>query len=396
MRPIICYNYPIKSFALFVLLSSITGCSTNKVTTKNDTQESVHRSISALNLKAVQTLADITPQLAKHRVVFVGEQHDQYSDHLNQLSIIKSLHKHWGKDTRIGLEMIQQPYQFFLDNYIAGNISEREMLQGVEWYERWRYDFRLYRPIFTYAKANKIPLIALNIPKELTRKITKVGIKGLNKKERQLLPAIIDRSDTAYLKRVTKVFGKHSRTSSKGVEKFIDAQLAWDEGMAFSASKYLKQNPTTRMVILAGGGHVINRSGIPNRLDRKIHSKSAVVLNNIHDIPSSKQGDYLLFSPEVKLPPVGLIGITMTDSKNGVLVKSVSVHGSALKAGILKGDIIIEIDGQKIESSSDIKLWCLDKKPNIIAELKLRRKNKILFKKLKLTAKKTANNLKKH
>lgn len=391
------YHYSVKSIALFVLLGSIIGCSNQKeVSTTSYKQDGTHHSVSALNLNAIQTLANIAPQLAKYRVVFVGEQHDQYSDHLNQLSIIKSLHKHWGESTRIGLEMIQQPYQAYLDDYIAGNISEREMLQGVEWYERWRYDFRLYRPIFAYAKANKIPLIALNIPKELTRKITKVGIKGLNKKERQLLPAIIDRSDTAYIKRVTKVFGKHSRTSSKGVEKFLDAQLAWDEGMAFSASKYLKKNSTTRMIILAGGGHVINRSGIPNRLDRKIHSNSAVVLNNIHDIPSPRQGDYLLFSPEVKLPPAGLIGITMTDSKNGVLVKSVSVHGSALKAGVLKGDVIIEIDGQKMKSSSDVKLWGLDKKPNMITELKLRRNNKILFKKVKLTTKKFVSNLKKH
>ncbi len=385
----IIQNNPIKLFTLFVLLTSIAGCSTNKVSTPNyQQQEKARHAISALNLKTVQTLVSITAQLAKHRVVFVGEQHDQYSDHLNQLAIIKSLYKHWGKDTRIGLEMIQQPYQSYLDDYIAGHISEREMLQGVEWYERWRYDFRLYRPIFTYAKANNIPLLALNIPKELTKKITKVGIKGLNKTERQQLPKIIDRSDADYIKRVTNIFSKHSRTSSKGIEKFLDAQLAWDEGMAFSASKYLNKHPATRMIILAGGGHVINRSGIPNRLDQKIHLHSAVVLNNIHKVPSPKQGDYLLFSSETKLPPTGLMGIVMADSKKGVLVKSVTAHSAALKAGVLKGDVIIEIDGQKIKYSTDVKVWGLDKKPDEIAELKLLRNNKTLIKKLKLTASK--------
>ncbi len=390
------YNYSIKIFALLVLLGGITSCSTNKTTATSYKQEGAHRSVSAINLKAMQTLATITPQLAKYRVVFVGEQHDQYSDHLNQLSIIKNLYKHWGKTTRIGLEMIQQPYQSFLDNYIAGNISEREMLHGVEWYERWRYDFRLYRPIFIYARTNKIPLIALNIPKELTKKITKVGIKDLNTKERQLLPTVIDRSNPDYIKRVTNVFSMHSHTSSKGIEKFLDAQLAWDEGMAFSASKYLKKNSTTRMIILAGGGHVINRSGIPSRLDQKIHSNSAVVLNNIHDIPSSKQGDYLLFSPEAKLPPTGLMGIVMTDSKNGVLVKSVSPHGSAIQAGILKGDVIIKIDGVKIQRSSDIKLWVLYKKPGDTLKLVLKRNNLILNKTFKLKSATTLNKFKKH
>ncbi|MCF6184649.1 MAG: PDZ domain-containing protein, partial [Bacteroidales bacterium] len=91
-----------------------------------------------------------------------------------------------------------------------------------------------------------------------------------------------------------------------------------------------------------------------------------------------------------------LMGITMADSKEGVLIKSVVAHGSAIKAGILKGDVIVEIDGQKIKSSSDVKLWGFDKKPNMIVELKLRRKNKMLIKKLKLTAKAIVSNFQKH
>ena len=105
-------------------------------------------------------------------------------------------------------------------------------------FDRWRYDFRLYHPIFSYTKTNKIPL-ALNIPKELTRKIAKIGIKGLSKKERQQLPPLIDRSNKNYTKCITGVFSKHSHTSNKDIAKFLDAQLAWDEGMEFAVAKYL-------------------------------------------------------------------------------------------------------------------------------------------------------------
>ena len=381
---------------LFAILAfTFTGCSTHKISSSSSPQ-STDNSVSVLDLRSLQSLIAITPKLAKHRTVFVGEQHDQYADHLNQLAIIKNLRKHWKQNTSIGLEMIQQPYQSYLDDYISGEISEREMLKGVEWYDRWRYDFRLYRPIFAYAKSNKISLVALNIPKELTRKITKVGIKGLAPKERQQLPTLIDRSNVDYEKRITSVFGKHSQTSSKGIAKFLDAQLAWDEGMAFAAAKYLKQNPTKNMVILAGGGHVINRSGIPNRLDRQIHSVSAIVLNNAHEPPSPKQGNYLLFSPEIKLAPAGKMGIAMSDSKNGVLVKSVTPDSAALKAGIQKGDVIVTIDGKTIETSSNVKLWGLDKKPNDVVTLKLRRNNKALVKKLKLKGETAFKRHKKH
>jgi len=377
------------------VLLSVTGCSINTTSSNTNTsKKTASNTVSAINLKAIQSLNTITPELAKHRTVFVGEQHDQYADHLNQLAVIKNLHKHWKQSISIGLEMVQQPYQSTLDNYIAGRISEHDMLRGVEWYDRWRYDFRLYRPIFDYAKSNKIPLIALNIPKELTKKITKDGITGLSKTERLQLPPVIDRSNTDYAKRITSVFSNHSHTSSKGIEKFIDAQLAWDEGMAFSAAKYLKKNPMSRMVIIAGGGHVINRSGIPDRLDKKINSSSAVVLNNINDTPSSKQGDYLLFSPEITLPASGKMGIVMDKGKGGVLVKGLSPHGAALKAGIQKGDLIIAIDGKSIRSQSDVLLWGLDKKPNDIAELKLRRNNNILIKKITLKSRVSFKRLK--
>jgi len=368
-----------------ILLLSLSACSSNKLTQKSAQQTSSHP-ISVINLKASQSIDDIAGKLAKHRTVFVGESHTNYSDHLNQLAVIKSLHKRWGKQTSIGLEMIQKPYQSFLDDYIAGKITEKEMLRGTQWYQRWKYDFRLYRPIFDYAKTNMIPLVALNVPQELTKKITKVGINGLNKKERQNLPPFIDRSNKKYVKRITSVFSRHSHTSSKGIQKFLDAQLAWDEGMAFSAANFLKKNPKKKMVIIAGSGHVINYEGIPDRLDRQLHSKSAVVLNDIQGDSLAVNGDYLLFSPVKKLSRVGRIGIAMdeTAQHNGVKVSMISPKGAAKQAGIQKGDVIIKLDNQKISDILDLKVFIQDKPPGSKITAQLRRKNQQLTRKMTL------------
>jgi len=370
-----------KPFLALIIINMIglSGCSNTSVRHHTKASPSAKQQANntvAINLKALQTIPTIAPNLAKYKVVFVGESHTNYSNHLNQLAIIKSLHKHWGNKISIGLEMIQQPYQSYLDEYVAGNINEREMLKGTQWYDRWVYDFRLYRPIFNYAKKNKIPLVAINIPKELTKRITKVGISGLNKSERQQLPTFIDRSNKKYEKRIKSVFSGHMKTSSKGFEKFFDAQLACHEGMAFNAMKYLKKHPTKRMVLLAGGGHIIGRSGIPNRLDRQNKSTSMVVLNNISTTLNPSQGDYFLDSKEVKLPPKGLMGIFMDDSDKGVIVKNLTTHGSAKKAGLQKGDIIISLNNDQIQTSSDVKLWTLDKKPNGPVALKIKRNNK--------------------
>ena len=374
--------------SLTILFSSLLlgACSTNKTNSLHSTTRSATSSspnnIVAVNLKTLQSVDSIARQLtaAKHRAVFVGESHTNYSDHLNQLAIIKALHKRWGKHTSIGLEMVQQPYQSYLDEYIAGRIDEKAMLRGIQWYDRWKYDFRLYRPIFRYAKANKIPMVALNIPKELTKRITKVGIAGLNPQQRQQLPATIDRSNSQYRNRIKSVFGRHATTSSKGFNKFLDAQLGWDEGMAFAAAKYLKQHPEKNMVILAGSGHVTHYEGIPSRLDRLAGIKSAVILNDISGNNLAQSGDYLLFSPAKKLPPVGRFGIGMKDTpaNKGILVTLVTRHGAARKAGIKKGDIITALNHHPIRDTLDLRTFAETSKPGDKITITIRRKHQKL------------------
>lgn len=348
---------------------------------------SIQSDILGVNLKSLQSLDTMASKLAQHRVVFVGESHTNYGDHLNQLAIIKQLHKRWGKALSIGLEMIQQPFQKYLDQYITGDINEAQMLRGTEWYDRWKYEFRLYRPIFDYAKQNRIPLVALNIPKELTKKITKVGIDGLSKEERTYLPKFIDRSNKAYVKRITDVFSGHSHTSSKGIKKFLDAQLGWDEGMAFAAAKYLKQHPIKRMVIVAGGGHVINYEGIPDRLDRQLKTNSAVILNNSDGNSNANSGDYLLFSAENKLPSLGRFGIGMGPAKEnsaGVMVTMVAEKSAAKKAGIQKGDLVVKLNNQRISDITDFKIFTEKTKPGSEIKIVVKRKSHLLSLQIKL------------
>jgi uncharacterized iron-regulated protein len=93
------------------------------------------------------------------RVIFVGESHDRYDHHLNQLAVIRGLHER-GADLAIGTEFFQEPFQPDLDEYVAGRIDEKTLLRKTEYFERWRFDYRLYRDIVTYARDKGIPLRA--------------------------------------------------------------------------------------------------------------------------------------------------------------------------------------------------------------------------------------------
>ncbi len=362
-------------------LMALSACSSNlmmpqsavsSVKTNSDTS----RHINVIALKNMSTLTSITPQLAQSKVVLVGESHTTYGDHLNQLAIIKNLRPHW-KQMAIGLEFVQYPFQQGLDDYIAGKIDQEEMLRKTKWYERWLYDYRLYRPIFEYAKQQKIPLIALNTPREITKRISNVGIKGLNKAERAQLPQQIDQSNKRYRKKLEAVYSQHGgKSRSKKFERFYQAQLAWDETMADQAAKFIHKNPSYHMVILAGRGHMEDRHGIPSRLQRRINSKPIVVLNGVNGSPSASQADYLLFSPESKLPKAGKMGIFMKDTAKGVLISKTMKGGASAKVGLKKDDLISHLDGNKVSTVEDIKISMMNAKPKQIVKLTIIRSGK--------------------
>ena len=78
----------------------------------------------ALDLSHLSDLEAIIPQLATKRVVFVGETHNRFDHHLNQLEIIRRLHQ-FHPDLVIGMEYFQHPFQIYLDQYIAGSLARR-------------------------------------------------------------------------------------------------------------------------------------------------------------------------------------------------------------------------------------------------------------------------------
>jgi len=361
---------------IFLLLSA---CTSNPITRNSSTAvnpqlaPSLVRNIGVIALKDTLTLDAIIPKLASYKAVLVGESHTNYGDHLNQLAIIQQLRPHW-QQMAIGLEFVQTPYQQALDDYIAGKTSESKMLRETRWYQRWKYDFRLYRAIFQYAKQQKIPLLALNTPQEITQRISEVGIAGLNTTERAQLPKIIDSSNTLYRDKLAKVYSRHGgKSRSKKFERFYQAQIAWDETMADQAAMFLTKYPAYHMVILAGSGHMIERHGIPSRLQQRIKTKPAVVLHNIEGIPSATQADYLLFSPQAELPKAGKMGILMQDTSAGVLISKVIDDSASAKAGLKKGDLIMGLNGKKVTDIVDIKISLLDAKPQQKIELTLQR-----------------------
>lgn len=326
----------------------------------------------ALDLSAVANLEGIIPALAGKRVVLVGESHNRYDHHLVQLEIIQRLHAIHPR-LAIGMEMFQQPFQDILDDYVAGRLSEQELLRGSEYYRRWRFDYRLYAPILRYAREHQLPVVALNLPKELTRKVGSEGLESLDEDERNMLPGEIDRSDAAYEERLRDIYKQHPGTDGGGFENFLDVQLLWDEGMAQQAADYLRAHPDDSMVILAGSGHLAYGSGIPRRLERRVPVPAAIVLNGWDGDLEPGLADYLLLTRERKLPASGKFGALLEEEDEMLTVQMCMTDSPCKAAGIRKGDRILAINDVPVTDMADLRLVTWDKEPGDIVSLKILR-----------------------
>lgn len=326
----------------------------------------------AVDLNTGLSLDELAKQLAAKRVVFIGEIHNRYDHHLNQLELIKRLYQ-LDANLTIGVEYFQQPFQSQVDSYIAGRISETEFLRDTEYFQRWGYDYRLYAPIFRYAREQHIPVRALNVPNALTSEVAKIGIAGLPEKDRAYLPKEIQPADEAYRKRLYDAFQEHQDLRPGAFDHFVEAQLVWDEGMAESAAAYLNANGDRRLVVLAGAGHLEFGSGIPTRLQRRIHATYAIVLSSGEEI-EPHISDYLLLSTEQDLPPAGTLGANLMERNGECLIRSLTSKSAAEIAGVRKVDVLVAIDGQSIKGIADAKLALWNKKPGDIARVEVRRK----------------------
>lgn len=325
---------------------------------------------TAVDLRNVTDLEGIVPELARQRVVFVGERHDRLEHHLNQLEIVRQLHA-LDPDLAIGMEMFQAPYQSHLDAFVDGRLDENDLLRRTEYFDRWGFDYRLYRPILEFARENRIPVVALNAPRELVRAVSEHGYAGLSEADRSRLPDTIDRSDEAYRERLRAVWAQHQ--GSGDFERFEEVQLLWDEFMAERAAEYLKEHPGRRLVILAGNGHLAYGAGIPARVQRRAGLPMAVVLNGSESEMRHGVADFLLLPAGRALPPPGRLGLVLDTADDRVTISSFSTGGASEGSGMREGDHILALDGAAVSDISDVRLAMWDKRPGDTVQVRIER-----------------------
>lgn len=223
------------------------------------------------------TPADVAKAADKVQFVYLGENHATAPHQQLQADVIKALSDR-GRKVVVGLEMYTRPKQDWLDKWSSGSLPEEEFVLQSDWKGQWGFGFEFYRPIFQVAKDNKMPMVALNVPRDWVRLVGRNGLSALTTEQKLQLPTEIFLGNNNHKSVFNALMGGHPMTGTRG-DNIYAAQVLWDEGMADTAIKWMERygDEKTVFVVVAGAGHIMYNQGINYRIQRRTNKEGITV-----------------------------------------------------------------------------------------------------------------------
>jgi uncharacterized iron-regulated protein len=307
---------------------------------------------------------EILSRAARESVVLLGENHDNADHHrwqLNTIAGLAALHPR----LVLGFEMFPRRVQGVLDRWVAGELGEEEFLKASDWSRVWGNDAGFYLPLFHFARLNRMPMVALNVERELVRE---VGAKGLAAVQADKREGVSDPAPATenYVERLFAAYAEHpekGRTAARSdpeFGRFVEAQLVWDRAMAQALAEAAVRNPGALVIGVMGSAHIAQGYGVPHQLQSLGTTRIASLL------PWGPEAGCEKFSPGLATavfgvpaaraaPPRPLLGITVDAAPDGVKVTAVRAGSIAETAGLKAGDVLLEVAGSAVKAPGDVR-----------------------------------------
>lgn len=235
------------------------------------------------------TLESLVPSISDYPVVLVGEWHSHSAVHRFQSDLYKKLLEK-KPETDLSMEQFSRPSQGTLDEYLSGKIGERALIAHGRAWPNYTSD---YRALVEQAKAASRTVIAANAPRDIVHCIGQVGpnyIKHLSRKDKGYVAAKLDTSDRPYKAQFMELM---QGMNGKMVENMYAAQISWDETMAESIAKHLKQNPNAHVMHTAGKFHVENGDGIAYSLKKRLPEVNIALITPVTEVGDTSTSPFI-------------------------------------------------------------------------------------------------------
>jgi len=242
--------------------------------------------------------------LQKNNIVFFGELHNNTIAHWLELQVTKSLFDTYKDKLVLGAEMFEADNQLLLTEYLTGLVKQKSFEDEMRLWPNYKTD---YKPLVEFAKANKLPFIATNVPRRYAAVVSKHNLQGLDKlsdeAKRYIAPLPIAYDSTVGCYVQLKMMMAHMPGHRGGNNYMPQAQAVKDATM----SHFILVNYKTGNLFLHFNGsyHSDNYEGIVWWIKKanpklKVATISTVTQNDITALDKENQGvaDFIIVVPE--------------------------------------------------------------------------------------------------
>jgi uncharacterized iron-regulated protein len=214
------------------------------------------------------SLDELAASLVEARVVLIGEDHTNIDQKMFHAGLLQAMAAH-KKNLILGMEFFLRSDAELLSSWQARTIGDEQFLRVVGWYDRGSYRYEYYRPVMDVARSLGIPVVGLNVPREIPRVVNRSGLDGLSEDQRREVGAIDTAGSPEHRFLIARYFGETVAMLPPGwFDNMYTAQCLWDVVMARSILDNL--GPGVTLVVIVGSGHVAYDVGIGRRIHNEL------------------------------------------------------------------------------------------------------------------------------
>lgn len=247
--------------------------------------------IYSTSLKKEVAIADIINVVTPGQVLIFGEQHDDSIGHLLEKNIFAALNDRFGKDLILSMEMFHRDVQYIVNEYLAGQISEKNFIKESRAWDTYKTD---YKPTVELAKEKQLQVVAANAPSRYTNLVTRKGLEALNSldkevKKKYIAPLPVDTLTGIYYDKFLEAMGGHT---TPGMNLY-QSQNFWDATMSYAIAQAMKKHKKAVVFQMNGRFHSEYNSGLAGRLER-VYKKKVTTIScfSPEDFDAPKWAEY--------------------------------------------------------------------------------------------------------